>query len=115
MHAGKKNAHPIPQSNPTTMNMGRVFEKESMTIATIDTRNKYQNNLFFAVGVEDSPSKDSGCDHHYSGGGKEEPRICYPALNCIQGEESREGSQTNSCRKLAMAGTTIFQVKKKGM
>ena len=33
----KKNADPDPQSNPEIINMERVVEKESMTIAIIDT------------------------------------------------------------------------------
>ena len=37
MVAGKKNADPDPQSNPKIINMKRVVEKESMTMAIIDT------------------------------------------------------------------------------
>jgi hypothetical protein len=35
MDAGTKNECPVPQSNPTTMNMGRVLEKDSMTMVII--------------------------------------------------------------------------------
>ena len=38
MDAGNRNASPVPKSNPTKINMERVFEKERMTIATIDIK-----------------------------------------------------------------------------
>ena len=36
MDTGKMKATPVPHNNPTKINMGRVLEKESITIATID-------------------------------------------------------------------------------
>jgi hypothetical protein len=38
MDTGKMKATPVPQSNPTKINRGRVVEKESMTMASIDVR-----------------------------------------------------------------------------
>ena len=35
MDTGRKNAAPIPQNDPTIMNMGRVLDKESAIKATI--------------------------------------------------------------------------------
>jgi hypothetical protein len=35
--AGMKKANPVPNNNPTKINVGRLFEKESITIATIIT------------------------------------------------------------------------------
>ncbi len=38
MDTGKMKATPVPQSNPTKINMGRVLEKERTIIATIDVK-----------------------------------------------------------------------------
>jgi len=38
MDTGKMKATPVPHINPTKINIGRVREKESITIATIDVR-----------------------------------------------------------------------------
>ena len=69
------------------MNMGRVFEKESIIKITTIEGSKGHNELFLIAGVHNLSSKEPTRDHHYGHGGKEESRICHTALNCIEREE----------------------------
>jgi hypothetical protein len=113
MHAGKRNAAAIPQSIPTKINIGRLLERESITRAAVDVDINVRMILSFLHISKTFPPKIRPMIIVKAMAEKKSPGFATPHWIAYKEKKAATDDQVTYCRKLVIAGTTIFHSSKK--
>ena len=110
-----KNVAPAPQSNPTSINIVRVFEKESMTMAVIDIRMSVRSIFSLLYVSRILPATTRPVIITTAVVVKKRPGFVTPHSTAYSGKKAERAPKTNICRKFTMAGTAIFHSGRKAL